>query len=161
MYAPLPAASLSVVVRRLRYAVPQWRGELPSALERAPSGSGTRGSVEWDGIGRRMRLSPAEPAGDVVRLLAPLNPVVWDRRRFEMLWGWAYRLKPARRHRPAGSDTALPLLWRDHVVGGPPFGPRPQVDAECLYVVAPPRDRGFSAALDAELERMRVFLHGL
>ncbi len=34
-YAPLPAASLSQVISRLRYAVPQWRGELRSALQRA------------------------------------------------------------------------------------------------------------------------------
>jgi uncharacterized protein YcaQ len=34
-YAPLPAASLSYVVSRLRYAAPQWRGELPAALIRA------------------------------------------------------------------------------------------------------------------------------
>jgi hypothetical protein len=31
--------------------------------------------------------------------------------------------------------------------------------AECRYVQSRrPRDRGFAAALDAELERMRVFL---
>src|SRR3954465_9566511 len=35
IYAPLPAASLSFVVRRLRYAVPQWLGELQAALDRA------------------------------------------------------------------------------------------------------------------------------
>lgn len=34
-YAPLPAASLSTVVSRLRYAVPQWQGELRAALTRA------------------------------------------------------------------------------------------------------------------------------
>ncbi len=35
IYAPLPAASLGIVVRRLRYAVPQWRTEMTSALQRA------------------------------------------------------------------------------------------------------------------------------
>ena len=34
-YSPLPAASLATIVGRLRYAVPQWRGELPNALKRA------------------------------------------------------------------------------------------------------------------------------
>ena len=34
-YAPLPAASLSFLVSRLRYAVPQWHRELKSALQRA------------------------------------------------------------------------------------------------------------------------------
>src|SRR6202162_840926 len=35
LYAPLPGRSLSSFVRRLRFAVPQWRGELTSALQRA------------------------------------------------------------------------------------------------------------------------------
>src|SRR5262245_30940825 len=34
-YAPLPAKSLMTFVRRLRYAVPQWTGELTAALHRA------------------------------------------------------------------------------------------------------------------------------
>ena len=34
-YAPLPALSLSGLVRRLRYAVPQWRRGLNAALTRA------------------------------------------------------------------------------------------------------------------------------
>jgi hypothetical protein len=35
IYAPLPGASLSSFVRELRFAVPQWHGELKSALQRA------------------------------------------------------------------------------------------------------------------------------
>src|SRR5687767_699196 len=35
VYAPLPAASLSYAVRRLRYAVPHWSHELTGALQRA------------------------------------------------------------------------------------------------------------------------------
>ncbi|MDQ3118546.1 MAG: winged helix-turn-helix domain-containing protein, partial [Verrucomicrobiota bacterium] len=35
IYAPLPAASLSFYVRRLRYAVPQWQDEITGALRRA------------------------------------------------------------------------------------------------------------------------------
>ncbi len=35
IYAPLPSSSLSFLVRRLRYAVPQWRHQLTSALNRA------------------------------------------------------------------------------------------------------------------------------
>ena len=34
-YAPLPAASLSSLVSRLRYAAPQWRARLRAALDRA------------------------------------------------------------------------------------------------------------------------------
>ena len=28
-----------------------------------------------------------------MRLLTPFDPVVWDRRRFELFWGWAYRFE--------------------------------------------------------------------
>src|SRR3712207_7299795 len=35
LYAPLPSASLSYYVRRLRYAVPQWQEEITAALRRA------------------------------------------------------------------------------------------------------------------------------
>src|SRR5206468_8194623 len=35
VYAPLPGASLSSFVRELRFAVPQWHGELSAALHRA------------------------------------------------------------------------------------------------------------------------------
>ncbi len=34
-YTPLPGASLLSFVREMRFAVPQWRGELKSALQRA------------------------------------------------------------------------------------------------------------------------------
>ena len=53
-----------------------------------------------------------------MRLLAPFDPVVWDRRRFELFWGWAYRFEA---YTPAPKRKlgyyALPLLWRDRVIG--------------------------------------------
>ena len=55
---------------------------------------------------------------DSVRFLAPFDPVVWDRARFEHLWGWAYRFEaytpPPKRKL---GYYALPLLWREHVIG--------------------------------------------
>jgi uncharacterized protein YcaQ len=160
-YAPLPAASLSVAVRRLRYAAPQWRTELPSALERARARlrHARVGGVAW--YWPTDEAVSSAPAADVVRLLAPFDPVVWDRHRFEMLWGWAYRFEA---YTPTAKRKlgyyALPMLWRDRVIGWANIsGSGNGMDAECRYVQSRrPRDRGFSAALDAELERMRVFL---
>src|SRR3954466_11093183 len=90
LYAPLPAVSLSYAVRRLRYAVPQWSGEITAALPRA---RGRLAHARGDGVDWYWPAGEepgvAEP-GDVVRFLAPFDPVVWDRRRFEMLWNWAY-----------------------------------------------------------------------
>ena len=59
-----------------------------------------------------------ETVPDTVRFLAPFDPLVWDRARFEHLWGWAYRFEaytpPAKRKL---GYYALPLLWREHVIG--------------------------------------------
>src|SRR5262249_6621320 len=91
-YAPLPLASLATVVSRLRYAVPQWRAALRGALDRARTRlAHTRaGDVEWYWPdGDDLTRMPDES----VRLLTPFDPIVWDRRRFELLWGWTYRFE--------------------------------------------------------------------
>jgi uncharacterized protein YcaQ len=106
-----------MVVRRLRYAVPQWQKDITGALGRA---RGRLGRVRIDGVDWYFPVdeSPAGDPLDHVRLLAPFDPIVWDRRRFEMLWGWPYRFEaytPAAKRR--FGYYALPLLWRDRVVG--------------------------------------------
>jgi uncharacterized protein len=160
-YAPLPAASLSYVVSRLRYAVPQWHGKLRCALHRAKQRlSRTRiEGNDWYWPVDERPSSEAPP--NVVRLLAPFDPVVWDRRRFELFWGWAYRFEA---YTPVSKRKlgyyALPLLWRDRVVGWGNVSVRGgEVHALFGYVDSqPPRDRAFTRELDAEVERMRVFL---
>ena len=160
LYAPLPGASLSNVVSRLRYAVPQWRGELKSALKRARArlSHARVDDVDWYWpAGERL----PEGAQDTVRLLAPFDPVVWDRRRFEMLWGWAYRFEA---YTPAAKRTrgyyALPMLWRDRAIGWANVSMKNgALQAEAGYVDSrPPRERAFARELDAELDRMRTFL---
>jgi uncharacterized protein YcaQ len=95
-----------------------------------------------------------------VRLLAPFDPVVWDRRRFEILWGWAYRFEA---YTPVARRTlgyyALPLLWRDRVIGWGNLTVRNStLHTDVGYVSSAPRDRGFRRALELELHRMRAFL---
>src|SRR3984893_10782460 len=48
IYAPLPGTSLSVLVRRLRFATPQWQGELTTALQRAKQ---RLSHTRFDGVG--------------------------------------------------------------------------------------------------------------
>src|SRR5688572_23665684 len=93
VYAPLPAASLSYAIRRLRYAVPQWCGELAGALQRARHRLGHErvAGVDWYWPAGE-QPGVADP-DDTVRLLAPFDPIVWDRRRFELLWAWPYRFE--------------------------------------------------------------------
>ena len=157
VYAPLPAASLSQAVRRLRYAVPQWSNEITGALQRARHrlAHARVDGVDWYWPAGE-QPGVAEP-DDTVRLLAPFDPVVWDRRRFELLWNWAYRFEaytpvPKRRW----GYYALPLLWRDRVIGwanASVAGGALTIDVG--YVAGqPPRDRRFRQALADERARL-------
>jgi uncharacterized protein len=160
-YAPLPGASLSGLVSRLRYAVPQWHGELRSAVQRAQHrlAHARVDGVDWYWPAEEHLSGIAPP--DTVRLLAPFDPVVWDRRRFELFWGWAYRFEA---YTPAAKRKlgyyALPLLWRSRVIGWGNVSVRNgELQTDVGYVESPPpRDRLFTRELEAELDRMRVFL---
>lgn len=61
---------------------------------------------------------PHDEPPHTVRFLAPFDPLVWDRRRFEHFWHWSYRFEaytpPARRVR---GYYAMPLLWGEDVIG--------------------------------------------
>ena len=161
IYAPLPGVSLSAFVRELRFAVPQWYGELTGALQRAQQRlpHARVDGVDWywpaeEDSGRH------EPHG-AVRLLTPFDPMVRDRTRFELLWGWRYRFEaytPALKRQRG--YYALPLLWRDRVIGwGNLSVKNGELRSELGYVESrPPRDRAFKRELEAELDRMRTFL---
>lgn len=95
-----------------------------------------------------------------VRILAPFDPLVWDRRRFEHLWGWAYRFEaytpPARRQ---FGYYAMPLLWGDAVIGRANISlAGDQLHVDLGYAARAPRSQAFQRALDAELTRFRQFL---
>jgi uncharacterized protein YcaQ len=161
LYAPLPAASLSSVIRRLRYAVPHWSREIAGALSRAKHrlAHARLGSVDWYWPAGE---TPAGTVpGDAVRLLAPFDPVVWDRRRFELLWDWPYRFEaytPVAKRR--WGYYALPLLWREHVIGwanASVAGGALTLDVGYVSGAAP-RDRRFRQALAEERARLCAFL---
>jgi uncharacterized protein len=166
-YAPLPERSLSELVSHLRAAVPQWTDQRRAALARAKTrlASAELAGLRWywpagDNPASRRHAVPEGEDADV-RLLAPFDPVVWDRRRFEAFWGWAYRFEA---YTPAPKRVrgyyALPLLWRDEVIGWGNLAWRDgQLLAELGYVHGkPPRDAGYRQALDAELQRITDFL---
>jgi uncharacterized protein len=162
-YAPLPLRSLSELVSRLRYGAPQWANERRAALQRARARlpQAVIDGTEWIWpAGENPASKRHEPDG-AVRLLAPFDPVVWDRRRFEMLWGWAYRFEA---YTPAAKRVrgyyALPLLWRDAVIGWGNLTLRDETLAVDIGYVRgrAPREAAFARALDAELDRMQRFL---
>ncbi len=162
-YAPLPARSLGQLCSYLGYGAPHLRDEIRRAQQRARE---RLPHAEVQGL--RWFWPPGEnPAArrwrcdEQLRLLAPFDPIVWDRLRFEQLWGWAYRFEaytPAPRRKLG--YYALPLLWRGQVLGWGNLGVvAGRLQAQLGYVAGrPPREAGYAAALEAELERLSQFL---
>jgi hypothetical protein len=160
IYAPLPGPSLSFYLRRLRYAAPQWQKEIPGAVQRAKQRlSHTRvEEVDWYWPSDESTGNHSVP--EVVRLLAPFDPVVHDRNRFELLWGWTYRFEA---YTPVPKRKlgyyAMPLLWRDRVIGWTNLSVKNgALICDLGYINEPPRDRIFKRELDAEVDRIKVFL---
>jgi uncharacterized protein YcaQ len=160
VYAPVPEVTLKYLVRRLRLAAPQWERYLTATLKRARERL-PQANVEgtnWYWLPGEDPTDSAEQKG--VRLLAPFDPVVWDRERFELLWGWVYRFEaytpPAKRVR---GYYAMPLLWCDRVIGWANLAVKDgELRAELGYVNSPTRSSEFRRELEAELERVREFL---
>ena len=86
---------------------------------------------------------------------------MWDRRRFELFWGWPYRFEaytpPPRRKL---GYYALPLLWRDRVIGWGNLSAKDGgLAAEFGYVGGhAPKQRDFRRGLVRELDRIQAFL---
>jgi uncharacterized protein YcaQ len=162
-YAPLPERSLSELVSRIRYGAPQCTPHVRAAFARAKARLPT---VQIDGVNwywpeGENPASKRHAFDDELRLLAPFDPVVWDRRRFELFWGWAYRFEA---YTPAPKRLrgyyALPLLWRGQVIGWGNLAVKAgalQADWGFVSGQAPP-EAAFQPALDAELARLHRFL---
>jgi uncharacterized protein YcaQ len=161
IFAPSPDASLRAAVRALGYAAPGL-SDARAALDQLVL-RGDIKALEVDGMryllpnGRLHR----QPAEDRVRFLAPFDPLVWDRRRFEHLWGWAYRFEaytpPAKR---IYGYYALPMLYRDDVIGWVNISleqDRLKVRPGFVRGRKPARGR-FEEAFDEERRRFAVFM---
>lgn len=159
IYAPLPASSLTYYVRRLQYAAPQWKRYLTDALKRAKKRlNHVRVGVDWYFPADEDPLH--ESPEEVVRVLAPFDPVVHDRARFQLLWDWEYRFEA---YTPVAKRKlgyyAMPLLWRDRVIGWANMAVKNgALECDIGYVGSQPHERVFRRELERELDRMRSFL---
>jgi hypothetical protein len=165
-YAPLPLPSFSMLVHRVAGGAPQWSDRCKATVQRARL---RHAVAPIDGVtwiwpadeNPASRRHATRATADVVRLLAPFDPIVWDRRRFALLWGWDYRFEA---YTPAPKRVrgyyALPLLWRDAVIGWANLAVKDGVLQPDIGFVSgqAPGDAGFAAALDDELQRMATFL---
>jgi uncharacterized protein YcaQ len=161
-YAPLPASSFVYLARLLGYGAPHLLAETRAALAAARE---HLASVKLDGIvwhwpADENPRSSRYAVDERVRLLAPFDPIVWDRRRFALLWGWTYRFEA---YTPASKRKlgyyALPLLWRDAVIGWANASVRDaHLQVEPHFVTAAPEDAAFEGELAEERARLAAFL---
>ncbi|MDP9900001.1 DNA glycosylase AlkZ-like family protein [Variovorax ginsengisoli] len=162
-YAPLPAASLTYLVRLLSYGAPHLQLQLQAALRQARGQALASCRIDgttWYWPADENPRSRRHVADDSVRLLAPFDPLVWDRRRFALLWGWTYKFEA---YTPAPQRQfghyALPLLWHEHVIGWANVtSVGGQLQPHFGYADVPPSSPAFNAARDDELQRMAAFL---
>jgi len=162
-YAPLPASSLVYLTRLLRYGAPHLEAEAQAAMRAALSqlASCRLDGTTWYWPADENPASRRWRADDRLRLLAPFDPIVWDRRRFALLWGWSYKFEA---YTPPGRRRfgyyALPVLWRDQVVGWANLqaaGGQPEATLG-FATTDVSHEPAFRAALDEELQRMTQFL---
>jgi uncharacterized protein len=165
LYAPLPMRTLTHLISMMgayrpdRKASVDYKKRIERLLKQGTLVSQTIEGLEYVWT-QALPLTPANTVDDRVRLLAPFDPLVWDRRRFEHLWGWSYRFEA---YTPAAKRKlgyyALPLLWRDQVIGWANATMDQQtLDVQLGYITTAPRETSFKTALASELERLRLFL---
>jgi uncharacterized protein YcaQ len=159
--APVPERSLRAALQHLRHAAPALEGR-HSVL----TGLITSGELASRDVQGLRYLWPAGPLArkvspPLVRVLAPFDPLVWDRRRFEHFWGWTYRFEA---YTPIAKRKlgyyAMPLLWRDDVVGWVNISAdkNARLDVDLGFAKAEPTEKEFRQEFEAEMERIRRFL---
>jgi uncharacterized protein len=155
VYAPLPVQSLNQLVSLSGYGGPHLTPHVRAVNHELET-------VTLDGL-KYVWPANEKLEGEIedrVRFLAPFDPVVWDRRRFEHLHGWIYRFEaytpPAKRKM---GYYALPLLWRDLIIGWANAKVvAGELELEIGFVNSRPKSKDFSRALKAETGRLRTFL---
>jgi uncharacterized protein len=162
LYAPLPAASLGYLCALLRNGVPHLAAEVRQAQEHAKSRyvHAQVDSLLWFWPHGESPVAARHQVDDRLRFLAPFDPVVWDRRRFQLLWGWEYKLEayvPA--HKRRMGHYAMPMLWCEQMLGWANLKVvNGRLQHELGFAGPRPRGSGFQLALDDALQQMQEFL---
>ncbi len=95
-----------------------------------------------------------------VRFLAPFDPVVWDRNRFEHLWGWQYRFEAyTPKEKRIRGYYAMPLLWNEDIIGWANVSKdKNDLEVDLGFINKRPKSKVFEIELDLEIERLKKFL---
>ena len=161
--APVSPSSLRSTFALLARGAPGLAHESTALEQLVRSGELVTAEVEgeryyWPAQPLRPMATPARR----LRFLAPFDPIVWDRRRFEQVFGWVYRFEA---YTPAPKRQfgyyALPMLWGDRVIGWANVAMGADgLEVELGFSGREPKGQDFQRALDAEIARMTSFLRG-
>ena len=156
IFAPSPEKSLQSVIARHR----ELGNTRQTLAELIRDGELRRDSVDGVNYVSPGAESTIGEAPRLVRFLAPFDPVVWDRTRFEHLWGWPYRFEaytPVKKR--VRGYYAMPMLWGANFIGWSNAAViNEKLEVSVGFVNKRPRDRAFGRALDAEIDRLTDFL---
>ncbi len=162
LYAPLPAPSLGYLTSLLGYGAPHLKAEA-RAVQKAAKARYAHALIDgvmWFWPVDENPRSRRHAADEQLRLLAPFDPIVWDRRRFELFWGWEYKFEaytPAAKRKMG--HYALPLLWGEQVLGWANLRlDKGRLKHELGFAGEKPKGSAFKHALEEDLRRMRLFL---
>jgi uncharacterized protein YcaQ len=160
LLAPIPERTMRAIATRLRRSIanaPDHRKMIRHLLN---TGKIERAVVDEIGYVWPASKATREELPRRVRFLAPFDPVVWDRQRFEHLWGWSYRFEaytpPSKRLR---GYYAMPLLWGERVIGWANVSIVGQeLTVDLGFSEKRPTDREFKDELESEVASFRAFL---
>jgi uncharacterized protein YcaQ len=159
--APVSDRSLRSTLRHLGHAAPALEGRqavVKRLIESGELASKVIDEVRY--VWPAGRVTRSEP-GDTVRFLAPFDPLVWDRSRFEHFWGWSYRFEA---YTPAPKRKlgyyAMPMLWRDDVIGWVNISNRQgKFNVQPGFMKGDPNEASFRRGFESEVVRFEQFLH--
>jgi uncharacterized protein len=162
LYAPLPAASLNYLCGLLRHGVPHLAAEVRKVQGNYKSrySHAQVGGVLWLWPEDENPKASRHAVDGKLRFLTPFDPVVWDRRRFQLFWGWEYKLEayvPA--HKRRMGHYALPMLWGEQALG---WANLKVIDGhlqhELGFAGKRPKGPAFRLAVAEALQEMQDFL---
>ncbi len=157
LYAPMPKKGLAQLIRFCHYGIPHMNPTLATA------------KTHLDALGEFVRIEgedwyvphgmePNWSADSKARVLSPFDPIVWDRRRFELIFGWTYRFEA---YTPVAKRQlgyyAMPILYRGEIPG---IANLSQSGEELIAEIKTFRDASskMRTAVEEELDRFKLFL---
>lgn len=161
LFGPTSERFLMAEVRQYGYLVPTRSERLKLLHQLVEETILSRETI--DGINyifpKPTRKRSSQP--DSVKLLAPFDPIVRDRDRFERLWNWTYRFEA---YTPAAKRVrgyyALPILWGEDIIGwANAKATNGRLHVETGYERKPKDEQAFRSSLETEVSSLAVFLH--